>query len=211
MIKNNLFYLALLISLITNLSCSKDDDSAEQVIEQPVDNFYIESYQSIYAQYNIYFFPNLAFSGRISFEYDEHNRITKRHGDILHMSSNGVVGGYLDDSLYIDLTYANNKVYLEKKASPFIDYQTPENETIIELDENSKMILKTAFQEYFSFTKRDTTNYTYNDGKLRSFIKTTYRVSSNGDWMVRYFDESNLHYTNDNLDSIVTIFLKKKI
>lgn len=203
MIKNKLFFLAVLISLLANFSCSNDDDSGEQVIE-PVDNFYIESYHKVYAQYNIHLFPNSESSDLITFDYDDSNRITKRHGDLVYLNPNSGGGAYLHDSLYTDLTYTNNKVHLEKKAVPFNGLSVRENERIIEFDANNRMIRKIKFQEY-DYPERDTTNYTYSEGKLMSFIKTSNIVSSNGNWSVRYFKESNLYYTNDNLDSIVMV------
>ncbi|MCX7547621.1 hypothetical protein OS188_06600 [Xanthomarina sp. F1114] len=206
--KNTLFYLAICISLITNFSCSHDDDSGEQVIEQPDDNFYIESYHGFYAQYNTHLSTFLNYSNIISFEYDDSNRITKRNGDILYLGSGSGGGGYLHDSLYTDLTYTNNKVHLEKKAVPFNGLSVRENERIIEFDANNRMVRNIRFQEY-DYPERDTTNYTYSNGKLMSFVKTSNRVSTIGDWSVRYFKESTLYYTNDNLDSIVTIYSGK--
>ncbi|TYA54785.1 hypothetical protein [Formosa maritima] len=208
MMKNNLFYLAIFISLLTNFSCSHDDDSGEQVVE-PSDNFYIESYHGFYAQYNTHLSTFFNYSNIISFEYDDSNRISKRHGDILYTGSGSGGGGYLHDSLYTDLVYTNNKIHLERKVLPFMGYEIPENETIIELDAHNRMIKKIRFQEN-DYPERDTTNYTYSNGKLMSFVKTSNRVSTIGDWSVRYYQESNLYYTNDNLDSIVTIYSGKE-
>jgi len=207
MIKNKLIFLIAIVILITTLSCSNDDD--EVIATEPVDNFYIESYHGFYAQYNTYLSTFFNYSNIISFEYDDSNRISKRHGDILYLGSGSGGGGYLHDSLYTDLVYTNNKIHLEKKAIPFNGLTVLENETIIELDAYNRMIRKTTMEEYYNTPKRDTTNYTYSNGKLRSFVKTSFREESNPDWSVRYFEESNLYYTNDNLDSIVTIFSAK--
>jgi hypothetical protein len=207
MIKNRLFYFASLILIITNLSCSSDDD--ETIVNEPIDNFYIESYHGFYAQYNGSLSTFFNYSNIISFEYDDSNRIIKRNGDMFNLSPNGGGGGYLHDSLYTDLVYTNNKVRLEKKGTPFVENYIPNNETIIELDAHNRMIKKIRFQEY-DYPERDTTNYTYSNGKLMSFVKTSNRVSTSGNWSVRYFEESDLYYTNDNLDSIVTIYSGKE-
>src|SRR5690606_23537130 len=208
MIKNKFFFFGILVSLIANFSCSHDDDSGEHVIEQPVDNFYIESYHGFYAQYNGYLFPGMEYSNMVTFDYDESNRITKRNGDMFLMSPNSGGGGYLHDSLYTDLVYTNNKVRLERKGTPLVANYIPENETIIELDAYNRMIRKMKYNES-DYPGRDTTNYTYSNGRLMSFVKTSIRVSTIGDWSVRYYQESNLYYTNDNLDSIVTIYSGK--
>ena len=209
MIKNKFFFFGILISLIANFSCSHDDDSGEQVIEQPVDNFYIESYHGFYAQYNGSLSTFFNYSNIISFEYDNSNRIIKRNGDMFHLSPNSGGGGYLHDSLYTDLVYTNNKVHLEKKGTPSVENYIPDNETIIELDAHNRIIRKLNFNEH-NYLERDTTNYTYSNGKLVSYIKTSNRVSTIGNWSVRYFEESNLYYTNDNLDSIVSIYSSKQ-
>jgi hypothetical protein len=129
---------------------------------------------------------------------------------MFNLSPNGGGGGYLHDSLYTDLVYTNNKVRLEKKAIPFNGLTVLENETIIELDAYNRMLRKITMEEYYNTPKRDTTNYTYSNGKLMSFVKTSFREESNPDWSVRYYEESNLYYTNDNLDSIVTIYSGKQ-
>ncbi|PWK18729.1 hypothetical protein [Xanthomarina spongicola] len=208
MIKNKLTFLSAIVILITSLSCSSDDDYEETAIE-PIDNFYIESYHGFYAQYNTHLSTFFNYNNIISFEYDDSNRISKRNGDILYLGSGSGGGGYLHDSLYTDLVYANNKIHLEKKAIPFNGLTVRENETIIELDAHNRMIKKIRFQEN-DYPERDTTNYTYSNGKLMSFIKTSNRVSTSGDWSVRYFEESTLYYTNKNLDSIVTIYSGKE-
>ncbi|WP_417866862.1 hypothetical protein [Xanthomarina gelatinilytica] len=127
---------------------------------------------------------------------------------MFHLSPNSGGGGYLHDSLYTDLVYTNNKVRLEKKGTPYVENYIPDNETIIELDAYNRMIRKMKYNES-DYPGRDTTNYTYSNGRLMSFVKTSNRVSTIGDWSVRYYQESNLYYTNDNLDSIVTIYSGK--
>jgi hypothetical protein len=99
-------------------------------------------------------------------------------------------------------------VHLEKKAVTFNGLSVRENERIIEFDANNRMIRKIKYEQY-DYPERDTTHYTYSNGKLMSFIKTSNRVPSSGTWSLRYFEESNLYYTNDNLDSIVTVFSVK--
>jgi len=203
---NKLFFSGVLITIITILGCSNDD--SENMIE-PIDNFLIESYHGIYAQYNILLVLNPDFDNLIKFEYDESNRIIKRIGDILHTSPNSGIQGYLHDSLYTSLTYSENKIHLEKKVSPFGGFsEVPDNETIIELDYNNRMIQKITF-ELYNDPQIDTTNYTYENGKLISFLKTSNRVTQGYDEEIRRFEESNLYYTNGNLDSIVTIYSYK--
>lgn len=204
MTKNNFFFYGMLIALLTFLSCSDDDGNIP-----PGDNFNIANYHGFYGQYDIQLSPNTTQDDLINFEYDQFNRITKRTGDVVYASPNSGIEGYLHNMLYTSLTYSGNNIYLERKISPNGNFTTvAENETTIVLDFNNRMIQKITFEaELGSTPKRDTTNYTYENDKLISYIKTSNFVGSS--WSTRYFEESNLYYTNDNLDSIVTVSSRK--
>jgi len=205
MTKNNLFFYGILITLLTILSCSNDDSGNMMPLG---DNFKISSYHGVYAQYNTHLTLIPTRDNLVKFEYDLLSRITKRIGNFAYASANSGIGGTLHDSLYTSLTYTDNKIYLEKKIIPFEGVNTvPENETIIKLDYNNRMVQKITFEEYYNTPKMDTTNYTYENDKLISYIKTS-NISS-PDWDTRFIKESNLYYTNENLDSIVTISSRK--
>jgi len=206
MTKNKFFFFGILITLLTTLSCS-DDDSGN--LMPPGDNFKIASYHGFYAQYNIQLSQNIAQDNLVKFEYDQFNRVTKRIGDVVYASPNSGIEGYLHNLLYTSVTYSNNKIYLEKKIDPNGNFTVvPENERTIALDFNNRMAQKITFEsELGGIPQRDTTNYTYENGKLISYIKTSNFAGSN--WDTRYFEESNLYYTNENLDSIVTISSRK--
>jgi len=206
MTKNKFFFFGILIILLTTLSCSTDD--SENLIP-PVDNFKIVSYHGFYGQYNIQLSQNIAQDDLVKFEYDQFGRIINRIGNVVYASPNSGIEGYLHNLLYTSVTYSNNKIYLEKKIYPNGNLTTvPENERTISLDVNNRMIQKITFEsELGSTPQRDTTNYTYDGDKLISYIKTSNVEGSN--WDTRYFEESNLYYTNENLDSIVTISSRK--
>jgi len=203
MTKNNLFFYVMLIALLTILSCN-DDDTENLIL--PEDSFKITSYHGFYAQYDTQLTQNSAQDDLVKFEYDQFNRITKRIGDVIYTSPNSGVGGYLHDKLYTDLTYSNNKIDLENKIIPFGGLTTTsENKRTFTIDYN-EIVQKINFDQYDPL-QTDTTNYTYENNKLTSYIKTSNFIGSS--WSTRYFEESNLYYTNENLDSIVTVSSRK--
>jgi len=204
--KKNLFFYGMLIALLTTLSCN--DDETENLIP-PGDNFKITSYHGFYGQYNTQLTLNPTQDNLVNFEYDQFNRIIKRIGNVVYANPNSGIEGYLHNLLYTSLTYSGNKVFLENKISANGNSITvPENETIITIGLNNRMSQKTTFKsELGGIPQRDTTNYTYENDRLISYVKTSNLVGSN--WNTRYFEESNLYYTNENLDSIVTISSRK--
>lgn len=166
------------------------------------DNFKIKSYHATYLHYpfTLYVHPN--HDNLVKFEYDLNGRIAKRIGDIIHIPSGG---SYISSSLYTSLNYDDNKVHLVKATSDnSIDIF--QYESIISLDAQNRMSQKIIIKETSSSIEpvKDTTNYTYSDGKLTAYIKT-YTDNSHPDFNTRYFKESNLYYTGANLDSIVTL------
>jgi len=202
MTKNKLLFFGII--LIFNLSCSNDDSEMEEIIT--TDNFNIENYHGIYAQYAFNLSLNFPDYGDnlIKFEYDNQNRIIKRIGNVLVANPASGIGGVLHDSLYSDLVYLDNKIYIEKKIAPFGGLSAvPENGTTITLN-NNRMIQKITYEEY-NDPQIDTTSYTYANDKLISYIKTSNNTTQGSNWEFRNFEESNLYYTNGNLDSIVTI------
>jgi hypothetical protein len=202
MTKDKLLLLGII--LIFNLSCSNDDEGVNEI--ETTDNFYIENYYGFYAQYDVLYIPDPNFSNLVKFEYDTNDRIIKRIGDIVNFSFGG---GSVHDSLYTELVYYNNKVHMEKKIAPFGGYSAIEgNETTITFDDNNRMIQKITFEEY-SNPQIDTTHYTYANDKLISYLKTSNSTNQGSNWEFRNFEESNLYYTNENLDSIVTIYSYK--
>ncbi|GLB49404.1 hypothetical protein [Neptunitalea lumnitzerae] len=200
--KDKLFLFGFI--LIFYLSCSSDNEGFNGI--ETTDNFYIEKYNGFYAQYNVPLsLSNPTYDNLVKFEYDENNRIIKRIGDIIYTG----IGGYLHDSLYTQLVYTNNEVHMEKKIAPFGGLLYVEgNEATITFDDNNRMIQKITFHENNN-PQIDTTHFYYdNSGKLISYLKTSNR-DTNLDWDTRYYEESNLYYSNNNLDSIVTIISMK--
>lgn len=197
------FYLVVALLLI--LSCSNDEIESAEI--EPVDNFRIENYHASYINYNSFLTPG---PNLVKFEYDEHNRIIKRVGDVLSTSFGTLI---LSDSLYTDLTYNNDKVHLEKKIIPFGGIsQIYQNEAFITLNADNKMSQKIRNYQTNSGFEIDTINYTYSNNKLISYINTSNReltlwTGENID--IRYFEESDLYYSNNNLDSIVTLYSYK--
>jgi len=195
-----IFYL--LIIFLTIISCNPDD----------VDNnsLNINSYHAVFAQYGIPLSLSTNQDNLIKFKYDFLGRITKKTGDILYLSSNTGGGGYISNSRYTDLTYYSNKVRLVQGISGS-DLTILPHEDILTINNQNKVSQKIAIKHHYSLYDppiTDTTNYTYaNNGKLSYCIKTFNKVYS--DITVRYFKESNFHYTNENLDSIVTISSSK--
>lgn len=202
--KTKLMFIALLITLITNFSCSNDD--LENLIV-PADNFKIENYHGSFGQYRtdltVVLSDNEA--NLVKFEYDDQDRIIKRVGDLLTASSQSGLGGIMSDRLYISLNYTGNEVKLERKIVPnSTTNAVPGDEKTITFDTKGKMIRKISYEEY-NDPQIDTTHFNYdNNGKLISYLKTSNEHSS-PDWDTRRFEESNLYYSNNNLDSIVTI------
>lgn len=199
--KNKLLILGII--LLFNLSCSNDDIETNEI--ETIDNFKIEQYHAFYAQYDVQYLPDPNFSNLVKFEYDTDNRIKKRIGDIVNFSFGG---GSVHDSLYTELVYNNNKVHMEKKIAPFGGYsEVAGNESTITFDVNNRMIQKITFKEY-NYPQIDTTHYNYEtNGKLISYLKTSNyhtNVSTGPGWDTRLYEESNLYYSNNNLDSIVT-------
>lgn len=206
MTKSKLFFYGMLITLSATLSCSDDNSGT---LTPPGDNFKIANYHGIYGQYDIQLSLNTAQDNLVKFEYDQFGRITNRIGDVVYATPNSGIEGYLHNLLYTSVIYSNNKIYLEKKIYPNGNFTTvPENETSIAVDFNNKMIQKITFESQLgALPQRDTTNYTYENDKLISYVKTSNFVGSN--WETRSFEESSLYYTNENLDSIVTISSRK--
>ena len=204
------FYLVFTFLLI--LSCSSDDSDGVVTID-PVDDFKIEKYHGLYAQYNnISTIADPTQDNLIKFEYDEQGRIIKRIGDVLHTSFGVLV---ISDLLYTDLTYYEDKVYIEKKITPTGGTSgVAQNEATITFDVNNRMIQKIRNYQISGGqdVQVDTTNFSYNNDKLVSYIKTSNKESTlwTGEVIgVRYFEESELYYSNSNLDSIVAISSRK--
>lgn len=213
MTKTNLFSLIVCFVLAVNFSCSTEDDGnefQEHEKEEIVDDFFIESYT--------FWFNQPLGDGAIfnsdqlvTFKYDENNRIIKRYGGTTRASANSGFGGSFYDSIYIDLSYSENKIHLQEIISPSLgDYGgNPREETIIELDDRGRMVRKMNFNKG-NTPEKDTTTYFYQDDKLVSFIKTSNWVHRSGKYELRNKEEANLYYSEtDNLDSIVSIYSVK--
>lgn len=188
------------------LNCSNDDDNAILLpVSQPIiDNFKIENYHAIYAMYDINLQLNYPGYGdnMVRLEYDSLNRIIKRTGNVFYTGS---TSGIVHDSLYTDLTYAGNIAYRVKKIRPFGGYSAIDKDSaLLTFDVFNRIIQKIQFKEY-NYPQIDTTNYVYDiNGKLISYINTYNKVYDDGREF-RTIKESQLYYTNGNLDSIVTI------
>lgn len=191
----------LAVSSLTNISCSTDD------LTESVGNFNIEKYHGMHAQYDVQLSLNMAQDNLVKFEYDAQNRISKRIGNVVYASPSSGIEGYLHNYLYTDLSYSDNKIYLEKKILPNGNFTTvPSNETTFELDSDGRLLQKISFEEFIA-PQIDTTDYTYFEGKLSSFTKRIYHDLPDGD--IINYEASTLYYTNGNLESISTVFSTK--
>lgn len=202
--KRTLPFISIIVALtysLLNLSCSNDDNN--------FNNNNIKSYHGFYTLHESNLIHN-PFGGDnlVKIKYDNQNRIVKRIGDIIHISQNAGGGGYLHDSIYTDLSYSSNKIFLEKKFYPFngLSYIVDKKDTIT-VDANNRMIEKISYRE-FNTTPIDTTAYTYNGDKLTKYI-TTSLYTDGSSFYSRGIKTSNLYYSNNNLDSIVTINTSK--
>lgn len=190
-----------LLALIAFCSCNNDDDSLDTI---PDDSLNIESYYALYGNYTRTIYPDTNSDNLVKFQYDSQGRVIKRFGDILYSSPNSAYGPVISDSLFTDLVYFDNKVKLTKGIS-YLGYSTAENESIITLDSQNRMIKKTnRYQTNSGNIEIDTINFTHYNNKLTKYIKTS--NTSNAEFDIRHFEESTLYYNiNENLDSIVTI------
>lgn len=187
--------------------CTPDNNSNITTDELAVDDFYIQSYHGMYGQNGNSLFLNTNGDNLVKFEYDAQNRIIFRIGDIVHISGGG---GYLHDSLYTEVTYENDKATLTKKIHPFGGLsQVRANYQTITFDSRNRMVQKINFLEHNNPEEIDTTRFTYLDNKLVKYRKTYTDAPDYLDYSLSFFIESDLYYTNDNLDSIVTIKTRK--
>ncbi|WP_417290301.1 hypothetical protein [Corallibacter sp.] len=201
------FFLVSILSILL-FRCSEDDNTNQYTFE-PVDNFHIQSYHGFYAIYGGYISSSYDGDNKVKFIYDDQNRIIERIGDIVYTSYGSGAGGYLHDSLYTDITYETNKAILIKKIHPFGGFShVPENEQIITFDSRGRMIKKVS-DHVLNRYGTDTINYTYQNDKLVEYTKTYNYDNDYSDFDIRYFEESNLYYTNNNLDSIVSVLKRK--
>ncbi|WP_452227621.1 hypothetical protein [Lacinutrix sp. MEBiC02404] len=209
MTKNNLLIIGtIMFLLIFNLSCSSDNTDND--IVEPTDDFNIESYHIAYVQFDtsIYSpdFPNYPdFS--VKLEYDEQSRMIKRIGEVSQVPSGAGILNILTDSIYFDFQYAANKVHLVKKSTTGSNITIPENETTLVLDNANKIIQKIIFEEKNNqhLSNYDTIYYSYDNNKLISYIKASTHIYQSSNISVRDIEESELYYSNNNLDSIITI------
>lgn len=197
-----IFYLIL---TLTFYSCTDDDNnSSSENLPEEID-FNIESYYYHYAYYSKLVYPNGNSDNLIKFQYNSEGKIIKRIGDLLYISPNAGTSPIISDSLFTDLIYYDNKIKLTKGTS-YLGSTTLENESIITLDSQHKILEKAnRYQINSGQIILDTIRFNYDsNNKLISYIKTSTQYYSNHN--VRNFEESTLYYnTNANVDSIVSI------
>lgn len=204
--KNNLLIIWTIIILsLLNLSCSSDNIDND-VIEL-VDNFYIQSYHTAYVQFDHSWYTLPDSDKLVKLEYDNQNRMNKKIGGMIQTSvAWSSVAWLLTDSIYTDFEYVGNKIHLIEKTSPYSNIHIPENKTTNVLDNDNKIIQKIIFKEKnnIQISNYDTINYTYdNYGKLISYLKTSTDVYQN--ISRRNLEKSDIYYSNENVDSIITI------
>ena len=153
------------LGLLTLLSCSNDQDDTD------TPRFKMAYYFDMYTYYDV---ASVDYSDAVAvqFEYDAQKRIKKRVGGVIAIASNPLYSHKFTDYIYRDLVYNDNTISMVSYTTPsYPEYQ--DNEDIIILDTQNRMIQKTTYNE-FKFPQRDTITYTYVGNKLANYVKTSY-------------------------------------
>ena len=215
---NNLIKLVKIIILIVVslfvISCDKDDISVENQIK-------ISSYHTSYMDFSHLkdwedlYMPSTTLNpdadGLVELDYESGKILKKKGGYGYHYS----LGFHFFSSQIVDeVSYNKNKIRIEKKSySPTIHIHP--NLRTIELDNNGLMVKKINNIVQNVLSSGDTIyniltkEYTYNSEKLlvkmRQTQKLNYSEHTNPPDNIRSYADASYYYTNNNLDSIVTI------
>ncbi|MCL9806569.1 hypothetical protein NAT51_13620 [Flavobacterium amniphilum] len=190
-----LFYLSFLIAFC---NCDDNDDS------NTITNTKIESYNSVYGQYDSNQYPVVRSVNLVKLEYDTKGRVSKRIGDVMTYASGSGLGPTITHSYFTTVGYSNNQIKLTKGLSePGLSPAI--KEAVITLDGQKRMVKKcNKFEINVGEVLFDTINFKYKNDKLISYVKTSNQETPRFD--IRTFEESSLYYNKkNNLDSIVTI------
>jgi hypothetical protein len=204
--------IILIVIYLFVISCDRNDI----LIENPKQTI---SYLTNYMDYShlpdgkiFHIVPSVP-NGLVEIEFEGRN-IARKKGGYGELPSLGVY--FFSTEIVDEVFYNKNKIRIDKKSySTDIDFVYP-NLRIIELDNNGLMIKKTNNIVQHALNTGDTIysiitkEYTYNSEKLlvkthqtqKELNSSALHMPSNN--ILSYADAS-YHYTNNNLDSIVTI------
>lgn len=207
--------ILLIVICFLVISCDREDVSLEKPIKTIsfLTNYMDYSHLPDWRSSREVLSSTIATShGLVEIEFEGQN-IVRKKGGYGELPS---LGAYFFSSEIVDeVFYNNNKIRIEKKSySSDIEYIRP-NLRVIELSNNGLMIRKVNNTSY-PMTNGDTIydiitkDYTYNAEKL--IVKThktqkllNYFEHSNFPDDIRSYADASYYYTNNNLDSIVTI------
>ena len=187
----------ILIITIIFFNCSNDDSAFEE------ENL-IQSYFPWYMNYPDQILANGdgPDANLIKLEYSQ-NKIVKRVGDIISVQYLNF--STINQNIYDELSYSNNKIIIEKKSS---ELEVHPHKRIILLDRHNNIIKKTIHKlgESSNYSDIDTitTQYKYNSKNLlvETYLTKKNNYSTNS---FKYYEKAFFYYNqNNNLDSIVT-------
>ena len=178
----------LLISfiLLFFMSCSNEENSL---------NNRLESYHFKYMDYPSGMALNLTLDNLVKIHYDYNNKITKRVGGILYLSSGSGFSTMFSDYLYDEVDYSFNQIKIKRKMS-LENYSTPTFERILFIDNHNRITKKIIYDQTTHPYTKDTIIYSYDNYGL---LTESYKGNLNS-----YNEKTKYYYNQDrNLDSIV--------
>jgi hypothetical protein len=186
----NIFKFFSIVAVLAFVSsCSNDENSSSETAE-----FSPKSYHFKNMDYPLDMVMSPTLENLVKIEYNHNNKISKRVGGYLYLSSGSGAGTGFTDEIYDELIYSNNLIQINRKTSS-VNYSVSPFQRKLILDNQNKIIKKISYQELV-FPYNDTINYFYNSSGQ---ISETFKGKLDS------FNEKTKYYynTNGNLDSIV--------